>query len=452
MSLLTDSRNIYLAVCAFVFPLLYLYAAWSITGSYLIILVLWLFWFIAPVKSAWGTFVIGANLLVLPALAWLLIRSQLQVRRLSRTDWLMLLLGTWLFVVLLVQSRWNVYEVGVAIKNGLWMLAWIPAIRLFRQRGSVDRFSGAMVLGLMITSILTIQEYFTGWNFHGWVDPGLVDTSPIQRFGYVRLAGPYGHGVATSIMVAMQLPFCFSWSRRFLSTIAFCLGVTALLLCQGRSAWIGLILSTAVVLLLLARRGKSYLVLALLLLAIGCVGLFGWWFDILLRSFTTSGGEISANMVRTDSWIALLPKLGKAPFFGYSEPVLAANFYQLLNVDFLEWPTALHDWFAFGPVYAVLVEIFFIAGGWLLFRSCVRHSAAVPLRFRLATLAGFLACTIALHANSAVGNVAVPLLLVYVASLEAAVASDAALMSLPHRSFASRKPSSFRESTTLRSL
>lgn len=426
----------------------------------LLILALYLFWFVPPPYAGAGTSAASANLAVLPALVVLIGRSWRTLGKLSRMDALMLALAGWYFVVLLVQAGGDVYLTGVAAKSLLWLLAWIPARALFRDPARLDQLAGAMVIGLVIVSALTVQEALTGWNYFEWSMPGLVDVTPMVRFGAKRYAGPFGHGVPTSIIVSMMLPFCFVWRRRLVGAGAALLGLAALYMCQARASWLGMILGAALVVAVAVRRrevsGRAILS-ALLGLAVLCVVFYpqvSFVARVLGGSFGDAPGTfggynvaelggvlgdvpLGASFQRTRWWLPLIGALWHVPPLGYGPVQVATSYTSLAGALMNEWPAAVRGWFAFGPPYGTMLELVLLGGIWVLLRRCLRVDR-VALGFALAALTAFVSQAVALHVNYVGDNWALPLAFVIVALGESA-GQTVATTSAPGRSAMGRE-------------
>ncbi len=374
------------------------------TEAFFYIIGLYPFVAVAPAVHGEGAPLLSANLVVLPSLAVLVWRSWKTGPRLEWLDVYLVILGIWVGTVFLVQAGLATYGSGVAFKQMLWFLAWM-AVR--GQPHLKTRLAASLALCGAIVSLLTIQELYTGWNYFQWANPNQVDTAVIDRFGWFRVAGPFGHGVPTGIIVAMCMPFSLVLRRRGLGLALFALALSTLTLTQARGAWIGLIVAGAALVTQRVQRGRidpvralvglTFVVLAVITLR----PLLSWMTDVLVQSFAVEqSGEntvaIGASYLRVDAWLDLPSLMWSVPFFGFGLERVAVDFRTFATVN--EWPVSFHLWFAYGPVLAVLVTACFLVGSVRL--AIVRRSSDLDdERFRMAALAAFVVNAVALQAN-----------------------------------------------------
>jgi len=158
---------------------------------------------------------------------------------------------------------------------------------LIEQTGMRKEFVRMFVLCMAVIAVLSLYEYKTETNLfqdavvkitHSWVDWGRQ-----TRWGFARVAGPYGHAIvagiifSTGLMLQLWLAGTKSWnSPKLLSfirsrrkslyvTLAILLG---LFMTQSRGPWLGCVFGLIVASIGFARDRKRAAILSLSVLAI----------------------------------------------------------------------------------------------------------------------------------------------------------------------------------------
>jgi len=158
---------------------------------------------------------------------------------------------------------------------------------LIEQTGLRREYASRIVLCMAVIAVLSLYEYKTETNVfqdtviritHSWVDWGRQ-----TRWGFARIAGPYGHAIIAGIMFSIGLMlqlwlvgtrgwnsqklFGFLRLRRQSLVITLTI-VLGLFMTQSRGPWIGCVFGLMVALIGFARDRKRAAVIALSVLAI----------------------------------------------------------------------------------------------------------------------------------------------------------------------------------------
>lgn len=228
--------------------------------------------------------VIWIGLLVVAAIRWRM--GQLQLSRLNRVDWILLVLAGWLLVGALrggpvptgssPLARWLFY---IAMPAGMYFVC-----RCVQPTSSELRWLGTAMLALgtylSVTAILEVS----GW--HGLVFPRfIVDPQAWEFFGRGRgpLLNPAGNGILMAIALVVAMIKISAADRRGMivlsvATIVICAGLYATL---TRSVWLGAGGAVAVIAMVYAPRWLR--VLGLVAVIALCGGLALGLKDQLLR-------------------------------------------------------------------------------------------------------------------------------------------------------------------------
>ena len=194
------------------------------------------------------------------------------------------------YFALMVVSEYlnkNFYEArNVALNTTCSTLfPYILAKGMLRRRSLYSNFARRVVECLAVVAISGVYEFRMGRNpYEAMLSrffPDQFSAVWVARYGYLRIAGPYGHAITAGVMIALGyrlarwLEWSGEWRNRFpfipLSKprVAQLLLIGASLMTLSRGPWLGAIVAAAVVALGRARNRRTAIIVsvcALLLL------------------------------------------------------------------------------------------------------------------------------------------------------------------------------------------
>ncbi len=202
-----------------------------------------------------------------------------------------------------------------AIMSCILIFGFFCVVNLMRTEKWLNRCVLALVSSSVAVSIIGVLEYALGFASAGWVDA--------EKFGYIE-------GRATSLfdnpnVLAMYLVLCFPMllakasdattkKGRLLGGVSVLLTVLCVIFTWSRGAWLALIASTLLFLLIRSRKTLSVIIAFLLTLpAIYYIIPFG------IRHRFASIGDItdSSTYYRVYTWRGSLSAIGDNLFSGY---------------------------------------------------------------------------------------------------------------------------------------
>ena len=253
-------------------------------------------------------------------------------------------INLWILAILAVALLATGFSpVPVAAAKGLAKLvSYLGVYALLRQllaQSPVwwDRIVAALLAGELLTGVVGIRQlYGNTEELARWADPNSVADGTIRLYGTLDNPNLFaGFLLPILPLAAVALLRWQSPLRRLVAAAALALGVVTLVLSYSRGAWMGMVASLGVLVLLLAlRQTRNWpplwrRLLPLLLLLGGSVAL------VLLVSQVeplrvrvmslVAGRDDSSNNFRINVWMAALRMIQERPWLGIGPGNTAFN-------------------------------------------------------------------------------------------------------------------------------
>jgi putative inorganic carbon (HCO3(-)) transporter len=236
-------------------------------------------------------------------------------------------INLWILAILAVALLATGFSpVPVAAAKGLAKLvSYLGVYALLRQllaHSPVwwDRIVAALLAGELLTGVVGIRQlYGNTEELARWADPNSVADGTIRLYGTLDNPNLFaGFLLPILPLAAVALLRWQSPLRRLVAAAALALGVVTLVLSYSRGAWMGMVASLGVLVLLLAlRQTRNWpplwrRLLPLLLLLGGSVAL-------------VAGRDDSSNNFRINVWMAALRMIQERPWLGIGPGNTAFN-------------------------------------------------------------------------------------------------------------------------------
>jgi hypothetical protein len=349
--------------------------------------------------------ILTSRVLIIPVLLIIFIKSKPRFYELSKIDIFIASFGIIYIMSNIINQFGNFASYAFTLRTSIWFFAWIPVRFLMDDEKKQQEFIGALVISLLAIAILTVQEYFTSWNYLNWTTKKTFADIIYDRFGQTRIAGPFGHGVPNAIMLAILLPFCFVWKRKYIALVAGILGITAIIMNQGRSAWIGLLFATVISAPIIVRGGvlKSKhifpIVIILLITIILFTGQIMWNINVISSTFSLIPDEYGASSLRIFEWKNAIDRITGVPFFGYGYNAMQGEYITYYSsASRGEWPLPLALIYTNGWLMGIAGIILLVFCSVFLYFICFKR-LYVPISQRLAIFIAFTSAAVAMFSN-----------------------------------------------------
>jgi hypothetical protein len=236
----------------------------------------------------------------------------------------------------------NIADGALMFIDGLltMVLPYMAGKLLVEQPDGVMRkkLAGRIVALLSVVAVLSVYDFLTGSS--GWqkaanrVFPSAYETWPQQvRWGFGRIAGPYGHAILAGMVFLMGLIYCLwlreadrGWGARRLvgglpftsRGLALVAIVAGLLMTQSRGPWIGVGLALVFVLLMrylpVGKAAAAFLIF-LALFSVAAAYMANRYTEKELRQAAT---EAQRNAIyRRELLTNYVPIVMQRPIFGW---------------------------------------------------------------------------------------------------------------------------------------
>ncbi len=206
--------------------------------------------------GAWDGFILYPYDFPLIALTLLLVAETLAGKRpfrVSRIDVVVILFIVWSILSIYSSSHISLSAFEILRMGKLYLLARIIA-GLIRTRSDIHYLLIALLAGLVVQGVIGLFQYTTGTDF----GLELYTVGNLRRVsGTVGWPNTYGTYAAAILSLGFSLWVFGADSRlRLPAIVASILGVSALVISFSRGAWISLVASMLVILLLAWRTGR----------------------------------------------------------------------------------------------------------------------------------------------------------------------------------------------------
>ncbi|MEB3172475.1 MAG: IctB family putative bicarbonate transporter [Cyanobacteriota bacterium] len=220
-----------------------------------------------------------------------------------------------------------------AFKGLLKLISYLGVYALLRELLAKqprwwDRLVAALLCGSLATSVIGIRQLFGNTEeLARWADPNSVADGTIRIYG--TLENPNLLGGFLLAVLPLAVAALLRWQpplQRLFAASSLAAGLIALVLTYSRGAWMGLVASLAVIVLLLALRQtrswpplwrRLFPLLLLLLGSAALVLLVTQVEPLRVRVLSlVAGREDSSNNFRINVWLAALKMVEARPWLG----------------------------------------------------------------------------------------------------------------------------------------